>query len=226
MGDQLSDVRRSYDNLAEAYATRFADLLDDQPLDRALLGLFAELTKPGPVLDLGCGTGEISALLAGLGVEVSGVDLSPQMIRHARERHPELDFAVGSMTALGPGGLELADASVAGILAHYSTIHLSDEQLPGVFAEFARLVRPGGWAMINFQARAEAKEYTSMLEQEVALHYPPRSAQQVTELLRAAGFTPYATTIRPPTNWFESVDQAYLLVRRNTDDGSAEGESL
>ncbi|MDN5726863.1 MAG: class I SAM-dependent methyltransferase, partial [Propionibacteriales bacterium] len=208
-----------------------ADLLAEQPTDRALLRLFAELVAPGPVLDAGCGTGELSAHLAGLGLDVWGIDLSSEMVARARERHSELTFRVGSMLALGADGAGIDDGSLAGVLAHYSTIHLPTDQLPAVFAEFRRVLRPGGHAMINFQVRAEVLAYDTLQGHPVALHYPVRSYEEVLALLVEAGFVPYATTVRSPVASWESVDQAYLLVTRGSDraggrPGSAEGESL
>jgi SAM-dependent methyltransferase len=64
------------------------------------------------VSDAGCGPGHVTAHLRKLGLDAFGIDLSPAMIDVARREHPELRFEVGSMT-----DLELADASVAGLLA-------------------------------------------------------------------------------------------------------------
>ena len=47
------------------------------------------------VLDLGCGTGQLSAQIAAAGAEVVGIDLSAEMIEAAREQFPGLSFAVG-----------------------------------------------------------------------------------------------------------------------------------
>ena len=47
------------------------------------------------VLDLGCGTGQLSAQIAAAGAEVVGIDLSAEMIEAAREQFPDLSFAVG-----------------------------------------------------------------------------------------------------------------------------------
>ena len=47
------------------------------------------------VLDLGCGTGELSAQIAAAGAEVVGIDLSAEMIEAAHEQFPGLSFAVG-----------------------------------------------------------------------------------------------------------------------------------
>ena len=72
----------------------------------------------GPVADVGCGTGRLTAYLDGLGIDVVGIDLSPGMIAVARRAYPALRFEVGSMTAL-----DLPDGGVAGVLAWYSIIH-------------------------------------------------------------------------------------------------------
>lgn len=58
---------------------------------RGLLGLLAAV--PGErVLDLGCGTGELAAALADLGIEVRGIDADASMIRQARAKHPGIGF--------------------------------------------------------------------------------------------------------------------------------------
>ena len=73
------------------------------------------------------------------------VDLAPEMVRIARARHPGLDFAAGSMTAL-----DAPDASWGGALALYSIIHMSREDRRRAFGEIARALRPGGWLLVAF----------------------------------------------------------------------------
>lgn len=70
-------TRRSYDTVAERYAADIGAELPGKPLDRALLDAFAEVTRHGPVADVGCGPGHATAHLAGRGVAVTGLDLSP-----------------------------------------------------------------------------------------------------------------------------------------------------
>ena len=122
--DFVRDTRASYDAVAEAYAERFGDELNARPLDRALLAGFAELVRAagaGPVADVGCGTGRVTAHLSSLGLQAFGIDLSPGMIATARRSHPGLRFEVGSMLAL-----DLPDGALGGLLAWYSTIHVPD----------------------------------------------------------------------------------------------------
>jgi SAM-dependent methyltransferase len=99
----------------------------------------------GPVLDLGCGPGHWTACLHSWGANVTGVDMVPEFIAHARASHPGSDFRLGSMTAL-----DLPDHSVAGILAWYSTIHLPPPELDSVLTELCRLLAPAGVLVIGF----------------------------------------------------------------------------
>lgn len=92
----LTATRASYDTVAASYHELLQGEMATMPYDRAMLAAFAELVT-GPVVDLGCGPGRITRHLASLGVKVFGVDLSPSMVEVAREKHPDLDFAVGTI---------------------------------------------------------------------------------------------------------------------------------
>jgi SAM-dependent methyltransferase len=141
----LEDVRASYDRVADTYVELGMGDLGPQPWLRAALTAFAEEVRPlGPVLDVGCGPGTVTAYLAGLGVDVSGVDLSPRMIEHARRLHPEQAFSVAAATEL-----RLAPASLGGVLGWWSLFNLPRDVLPDVLASFARALLPGGQAVVG-----------------------------------------------------------------------------
>ncbi|MBE8472227.1 class I SAM-dependent methyltransferase [Streptomyces justiciae] len=138
----LTAVRESYDTIAVDYVDRVPPPAEMDPLSRAMLAGFAELVRTaglGPVADLGCGPGRVTAYLAGLGVPAFGVDLSPKMVGLARQAYPDVRFIEGSMTELGA-----KDGELGGILAWYSTHHTPPKRLPEVFAEFHRTLAPGG----------------------------------------------------------------------------------
>ncbi|WP_042435905.1 class I SAM-dependent methyltransferase [Streptacidiphilus anmyonensis] len=148
----LAETRASYDTLASSYADAVRDLLEETPYERALLTLFADFVKRGgggPVADVGCGPGRITGFLSGLGVEAFGLDLSPAMIEVARREHPGLRFEVASMTDLDRA-VDLADGSLAGLVAWYSLIHVPDDVIGTVFAQFRRLLRPGAPLLLGF----------------------------------------------------------------------------
>ncbi len=138
--EHVRTTRAFYDAIAEDYAALFRDSLAAMPLDRAVMAGFAELVGAGaPVADVGCGPGRVTGYLASLGLDVHGVDLSASMLAIARRENPGLRFEQGSMLALDlPGG------SLAGLVSWYSTIHMPPEELPSVYAEFRRVLAPGG----------------------------------------------------------------------------------
>lgn len=111
-----------------------------------MLAAFAELAAGGRVVELGCGPGYVTGHLAGLGLDVSGLDLSPRMVELARADYPGLRFEVGSLL-----DLPYADGELAGAAAWYSIIHTPVEHLPRVFAELHRVLAPGGHLLLAFQ---------------------------------------------------------------------------
>ncbi len=211
----LSATRASYDALAADYAGRFRDELAARPLDRAMLAGFAELVQAAggqPVADVGCGTGRVTAFLDDLGLPVRGVDLSPRMIAAARRSFPGLRFDVGSMLAL-----ELPDGALGGVLAWYSIIHIPHERLPEVFAEFCRVLAPGGYAQLAFQAGNEPLHLTEAMGHPVSLDFYRRQPDQVARLLGQAGLVVRAQLLREPDEeggFPERTRQAFLLARK------------
>ncbi|MEU1801871.1 class I SAM-dependent methyltransferase [Streptomyces sp. NPDC019937] len=208
----LLTIRTFYDTIAEDYAERFKSPLDDKPLDRAMLGAFADLVrqgeKAGPVADLGCGPGRVTAYLHGLGLDVFGVDLSSKMLAVARREHPELRFDEGSMTELG-----LSDGALGGIVAYYSLIHTPAERLPAVLAEFHRLLAPGGHLLVAFQVGDEQLRVAEPFGHPVSLDVRRLPPDGIAGLLGGAGFTVRARQVREPEGR-EVVPQAFLLARK------------
>ncbi|MEU1250270.1 class I SAM-dependent DNA methyltransferase [Micromonospora arida] len=184
----LTATRTSYDTVAVSYAHLVRGLLAEAPYERAALASFAELVQGaggGPVADVGCGTGRITAHLHTLGVDAFGIDLSPGMIAVARRDHPELRFEVGSMT-----DLDLADGSVAGLVAWYSLIHIPDDQIGVVFAHFRRVVRPGGPLLLGFHVGDETTLKTEGYGgHPMNVHVHRRQPAEVAAWLREHGFT-------------------------------------
>jgi SAM-dependent methyltransferase len=97
----------------------------------------------GLVLDVGCGTGQLGAAIAGEGYEVFGVDLAPSMIRKARERG-----LAGTYAAVTTALPFLADsfdlALTVATLHHLET----PERVTATVSQMARVVRPGGFVVL------------------------------------------------------------------------------
>ncbi|TDB79949.1 class I SAM-dependent methyltransferase [Micromonospora sp. KC721] len=211
----LTRTRAAYDTMAVRYTEFTRDELAARPLERALLAAFAELVGAdggGRVLDVGCGNGRVARHLRDLGLDVEGVDLSPGMITEARRLHPDLRFTVGSMLAL-----DVPDATLTGLLAWYSVIHVPDDLLPAVFTEFHRVLAPGGHLLLGFQVGDEHVHRTDAWGDPVDVVFHRRRPDDVAQLLAAAGLTTHARLHREPQPWpggVEPTAQAFLLARR------------
>ena len=205
----LSETRASYDTDATGYADKVRGLLDGSPYLRASLALFAELVREaggGPVADVGCGPGYVTDHLHDAGVDAFGIDLSPEMIAIARGDYPHLRFEVGTMT-----DLDLADDSVAGIVAFWSVIHVPDDAVPGVFEEFRRVLQPHGLVLVGFHVGDETQHtsqgYTGRPINVDSHHRRPGT---VARWLRDAGFAIEAEMVLRPD---EAVPGAVIFAR-------------
>jgi SAM-dependent methyltransferase len=187
-------VRDCYDAVADAYAARFTDELAHKPLDRALLGRFADATRgAGPVADLGCGPGQTTAFLQSLGVDARGIDLSAAMARQAGRLHPGIVFETGDMRGLG-----VDDGALAGVVAFYAIVHCSPEELRRVCGEMYRVLRPGGLALLAFHIGDETRHVEEFLGQPVAVDFVFWPVARVADALRAAGFADLDIIERDP----------------------------
>jgi SAM-dependent methyltransferase len=204
----VHDTRAAYDAVASLYAELFSNVLEVLPMERALLAAFAELVQAhnaGPVADIGCGPGHVTAHVHALGPATFGIDLSSAMIALARQAHPDLRFDVGSMSAL-----DLADGVLGGILALYSVIHTQPRHLPVVFTEFHRALAPGGHLLLGFFAGDDPLPQEFDHKVTLAYRWSPDS---LADLLRQAGFVEVARLLREPREG-ERFQQAHLLVRK------------
>ena len=209
-GSWLTDTRTSYDTVATSYTEQIRGRMATLPYMLAAFSLFADQVRAaggGPVADVGCGPGLITAHLHGLGVEAFGIDLSPAMIEIARRDHPGLRFEVGSMT-----DLHLGDSSVAGLIAWYSLIHAPDRDIAGILAEFRRVLRPSGPLLLGFHTGTGSNLKTSGYGgHPMRVHVHRRQPDQVAGWLRDAGFTVEAQLLETPA---DGSAGATLFARR------------
>jgi len=131
-----SPVRRSYDSLAESYDTRWRKYID-ATLAMAIEPL--QLAGDEHVLDVGCGTGELERRLLERWpmLRVTGVDLSPNMLRQAAEK------GTGAATVAAEAHrLPLRDTSFD--LAICANAFHYFRQPDNALAEMRRVLRPAG----------------------------------------------------------------------------------
>jgi SAM-dependent methyltransferase len=207
--DPWAPTRAAYDTVAGSYAELVSVDRTESFLDRAVLDDFAARVRGrGRVLDAGCGPGRLTRHLADRGVDVSGMDLSPEMVRIARERHPDLTFTTGSIDAPG-----LPAGSFAGVLAWYSVIHTPPAQLPTVVGALLELLAVGGWLLVGCQSGAGERHLAHAYGHDIDLTAYLHTAEDIARTATGRGGVVHVRLTRGPEPP-ETRPQAFVLVRR------------
>ena len=214
MDAETEELRAAHDVLAEVYADILAGALERMPVERAVLGLFCELTLTADVgtevADIGCGTGRLEPYLASNGLSPRGIDLSPEMVRVARRDHPDFDFGVADLREL-----PFEDASMAGAVCWYSLMYLTPSDRLRAFSELHRVVKAGGYLVSAFKAgdgqvRRAGRGTHLGVEFDVYFLSPSEIERRALD----AGFTTVFSGGRPPERE-ETSPQGYALARRS-----------
>ena len=153
----------------------------------ALLGL---LPADWTVADLGCGTGWAAATLAPHLGRVIGVDLSPAMLKAAARRTqglPNVELRKGGLQALPIDGGSCDGALLLLVIAYVA------EPAP-VLGEMARILKPGGRAVIVDLLRHDREDFRRQMGQE----HPGFEPQDLTRLLGEAGLSAVRCLELPP----------------------------
>jgi trans-aconitate methyltransferase len=184
------------------------ELLDAQPGER--------------ILDLGCGTGHLTAKIAEAGAHVLGVDRSPEMIRQAKEKYPSLHFEV-----MDAREIQL-DGNFDAVFSN-ATLHWIKEPERAI-AGIKKTLRPGGRFVTEFGGKGNTGELLMAVQHAWAKlrlagpaphpwYYP--SVAQYAGLLEQQGFeVTHATLFDRPTplddgerglrNWLEMFGSAFV----------------
>jgi SAM-dependent methyltransferase len=182
--EKTNDVQTSYDLVADEYVRRIFDELAHKPLDRQLLDRLADHVQGiGPVCDMGCGPGHVARYLQGRGANVVGIDLSPTMVRRARNLNPGIEFKQGDMRSP-----EIEDGAWGGIAAFYSIIHIPRPEVVAVLGGMKRALRAGGWLLLAFHIGDDVVHLDEWWGQHVSVDFNFFRTEEMTGFLRSAGF--------------------------------------
>jgi trans-aconitate methyltransferase len=185
--------------------------------------------KPGEkILDVGCGTGHLTAQIAEAGADVLGVDRSAEMIRQAKEKYPALRFEVMDATQIVTS--EPFDAVFSNATLHW--IKEPERVITGI----AKALRSGGRFVAEFGGRGNTAGFLEAVRTSWAklqLPGPPPSPwyypsiAEYASLLEQHGFeVTYAILFDRPTpledgerglrNWFDMFGASFVQSLSDT----------
>ncbi|MBL0743985.1 class I SAM-dependent methyltransferase [Chryseolinea lacunae] len=144
--EQINELTRiAYNKTADKYHEHFKNEIAQKEYDRLLLDKFSALLPPASrICDAGCGpSGHIGKYLADKGHNVVGIDISERCVGIATSYNPQMEFRVMDMMKT-----EFEAESFDAILSFYSIIYTPKHYVDKIFAEFNRLVKPGGKVLV------------------------------------------------------------------------------
>lgn len=150
-----------------------------------------------PVVDIGCGLGRDSLLLAQMGFQVIATDLSDAMLDEARKRcrdQPGIERI--AFRNMDMRSLDLPDVSCAGLWVSASFLHIPKRENRAVLSEFQRVLVPGGALMLL------VKECDGGADERFDIHQP-------------SGEQRFFARYRGSELW-ELLEQEHFLVREIT----------
>ena len=146
-------VKRGIDALDDFYVGLYDDILFSQVKNDYEIGEIVNTIKPtsqSVILDIGSGTGHHAGALKKMGAKVTGIDLSPAMVKQAKENYPEVNFSIGDATS----AMTFSPATFTDILCLYFTIYqIKDKAL---FLKNAyEWLMPGGTLVLHLVDRSK-----------------------------------------------------------------------
>jgi cyclopropane fatty-acyl-phospholipid synthase-like methyltransferase len=138
-------VGTGYDAMAETWQEWSSQVTDDPR--HAWLDKLLDRLPAGDVLELGCGNGPLETQVLASRYRYTGVDLSEEQLRRARERVPNATFMQADLT-----DVEFAAGSFDAVCAFYVLNHVPRELLPALFAHVHAWLRPGGFFLATLGA--------------------------------------------------------------------------
>ncbi|NIS79813.1 MAG: methyltransferase domain-containing protein [Anaerolineales bacterium] len=170
-------VQQGYDRCAEAYdAVRSLEAGDELAL------LSGKLVKGAKVLDIGCGSGIPIARSLVQRCDVTGVDLSKEMIELAKKNIPEAHFIHADIMSIG-----LPDSHYDAVLAFYSIFHIPREEHGELFRRIHRWLKVGGYLLATVSKESEVP----YLEEDffgVTMYWSHYGLEDYESMLGDAGF--------------------------------------
>jgi len=207
-----ADIITCYNKTAENYASQYIDEINKKHLDQILLESFARENFNKKLIDFGCGPGQTTKYLFDCGLnDITGVDISPSMIKVAKSIHPFINFETADIL-----DLKYPDNTFDAAIAFYSIVHFDYKQLKTAFNEIKRVLTGNAQFLFSFHIGDKVVHLEEFLDHKVNIDFYFFETNKIIELLAEAGFTIIDIIEREPYREIEfQSKRAYIWVKNN-----------
>ncbi len=178
--DFKKTVQEGYNSIAERY---LAERTRDSQDVRLIYKFIERLSANAKVLDAGCGAGIPITQILSERFDITGIDFSEAQIKLAKARVPNGTFICQDMTKL-----DFPDESFDGICSYYAIIHIPREEHRALLANFYRMLKPGGFALLCLGA----EHLIDDMEEDylgTRMYWSHYDTETYLEILRECGFS-------------------------------------
>jgi len=179
-----------YDEHAEEYA-KFSYATAQMDVIDKFVSLLPSTSK---ILDAGCGPGRDAAIFSQKGAQVTGLDLSKELIKIAKNKHPDIPFIVGDFLHL-----PFENATFNGVWAHAALVHLeSVEDVQKALSEFYRVLKKKGIVNVYVREQSVTEEFAIVKDKEAnnERFFRYFTMEEMQGYLKEIGFTITDATFR------------------------------
>lgn len=171
-------VKKGYNSLKEEYQNKYAK---NKNTIRALNMFFQFCKTPGKIIDLGIGTGiPVAKYLNEKGFQVTGVDISEEMLKLAEKNVPSLKTVCEDFSKLSAKDEEF-DAGIA----LFSLLHITKKDMGGVLIEINRVLKKQGYFLFCVN-KGNFEGYSKLLGQK--MFFACFEEKEIDEYLKNSGF--------------------------------------
>ncbi|MCP4538639.1 MAG: class I SAM-dependent methyltransferase [Chloroflexi bacterium] len=206
-----SKTRQAYNLAAQKYHDLFHNEMNEKAYDQNLLDAFAaRFGEDSVICDAGCGpSGHIGKYVFDKGIQVVGVDISDKCTELARQHNPDMRFERADI-----GNLPFDDGSFDGIIAYYSIIDTPKRYVGEIFAEFRRILKPGGYLLVAVKAGTTEGYIDDLLGIKIDIYFTLFTKEEIVGYFEQAGFLLEFIEQRNPYDFEISNERVFAIGKK------------
>lgn len=193
--DVLARTRSAYSRLASDYVKSTRSFTRYPGLDHELRD-FVESLPPGPLVDVGCGSGRDALYASSLGRRTAAVDSSYGMI------HNLVDSEIGGRLVCGDAlALPFRDRTFSGAIVSGVLLHLPARLCCVALSELRRVLTVGGQAIISMK-RGAGEGWRATAEFPLVRWFAYYEVEEFSEMCKEVDLSPIKTMVSGRKDWF------------------------